>query len=201
MYFSPYLAIGRAQGGGGVCQGIGTQPADAVFHPGQLKNQNFSNLIFLILRSHKNDHPSYVKHVLGRIHVFFTLFAIGCGGRGGQTRMVHNLLMLFFSLYSSKIQVSEAFFFLIPARLVGTCIRCTTQGHTGHPQGHSALPHLPSRRMMLRDMGYSSGRDSMSTKEQSQARKPSRIPANEASSPLGHRSQRPNACPQVQIPK
>ena len=28
--------------------------------------------------------------------------------------------------------------------------------------------------------------------------KPSRIPANEASSPLGHRSQRPNACPQVQ---
>ena len=31
----------------------------------------------------QNDHPSCVKHVLRRIHVFFTLFAMGCGGGGG----------------------------------------------------------------------------------------------------------------------
>ena len=33
-------------GGGGVSQGIVTQPAYAVFHPGQLKNGSFRNLFF-----------------------------------------------------------------------------------------------------------------------------------------------------------
>ena len=33
--FAPYLGIGP--GGGGASQGIGTQPAAAVFHPGQLQ--------------------------------------------------------------------------------------------------------------------------------------------------------------------
>ena len=37
--FSPYWGI--TSGGGGVSQGIGTQPAYAVFHPGQLKNGSF----------------------------------------------------------------------------------------------------------------------------------------------------------------
>ena len=38
---------------------------------------------------------------------------IGCrgGGGGGQTGLVHNLLMQFFSLYSSKIEVSETYFY------------------------------------------------------------------------------------------
>ena len=57
-----------------------------------------------------NDHPRYVKHVSGRIHVFFTLFAIGWEG-GGQTGLVHILLMQFFTLYSSKIAVFETYFF------------------------------------------------------------------------------------------
>ena len=35
-------------GGGGFSQGIGAQPANAIFHPGQLKNQSFRNF-FLIL--------------------------------------------------------------------------------------------------------------------------------------------------------
>ena len=35
-----------APGGEGVSQGIGTQPADAVFHPRQLKNGSFRNLFF-----------------------------------------------------------------------------------------------------------------------------------------------------------
>ena len=29
-----------------------------------------------------NDHPRYVKHVLGRIYVFFTLFGYWVGGGG-----------------------------------------------------------------------------------------------------------------------
>ena len=35
-----------AGGGGGGLQGIGTQPAYAVFHRGQLKNGHFRNLFF-----------------------------------------------------------------------------------------------------------------------------------------------------------
>ena len=45
--FSPYLGIRSGwRGGGGGSQGIGTQPAYAVFHPGQLKNRSFWNLFF-----------------------------------------------------------------------------------------------------------------------------------------------------------
>ena len=35
-------------GGGGGSRGIGTQPANAVFHPGQLKKSKFPKLTFLI---------------------------------------------------------------------------------------------------------------------------------------------------------
>ena len=44
--------------------------------------------------------------------MFFTLFAIGRrGGGGGSPKgLVHNLLMLFFTLDSSKIEVSETYF-------------------------------------------------------------------------------------------
>ena len=69
-------------------QGIGTQPAYAVFHPGQLKNRSFRNLFFDIVTT-QNDHPSYVKHVLGRIYVFLTLFGYqvrGGGGGGGGSQ-------------------------------------------------------------------------------------------------------------------
>ena len=65
----------------------------------------------------QNDHPSYVKHVLGPIYVVFTLFGNqvrGGGGGGGASRgMVHNLLMQFFTPDSSKIEVFETFFFVI----------------------------------------------------------------------------------------
>ena len=49
--------------------------------------------------------------------MFFTQFGYwagrggGAGGEGGQTGLVHNLLIQFFSLYSSKIEVSETYVF------------------------------------------------------------------------------------------
>ena len=46
--------------------------------------------------------------------MFFTLFGYwvrGGGGWGGQTGLVRNLLMQFFSLCSSKIEVFETYFF------------------------------------------------------------------------------------------
>ena len=57
------------------------------------------------------DHPRYVKHVLGRIYVFFTRFGNQVRGGGGPKGLVHNLLMQFFTPGSSKIDVFETCFF------------------------------------------------------------------------------------------
>ena len=91
----------------------GTQPANAAFHRGQLKNQSFPNFFYDIL-STRYDHPSFAKHVLGRIYVFVTLFGylVRWGGGGGSSKgWVHNLLLQFFTLVSSKIKFFETHFF------------------------------------------------------------------------------------------
>ena len=58
------------------------------------------------------DHPRYIKHVLGRIYMFCTLFGyyLRGGGGGAPKGWVHNLLMQFFTLGSSKIEVFETYF-------------------------------------------------------------------------------------------
>ena len=45
VFFTLFGVLGGGGGGGG-SQGMGTQPACAVFHPGQLKNRSFRNLFF-----------------------------------------------------------------------------------------------------------------------------------------------------------
>ena len=85
----------------------GLQPADAIFQPGQLKNQSF--LIFFDMVTTQNGHPRYVKHVLGSIYVFSTPFGYWVPGGGSPKGLVHNLLMQFFTLGSSKIKVSETY--------------------------------------------------------------------------------------------
>ena len=62
----------------------GTQPACAVFRPVELKNRSFQIYFFDFVTT-RNDQPSFVKHVLGSSHVFFTLFGdwvwgLGVGG-------------------------------------------------------------------------------------------------------------------------
>ena len=52
VFFTPFGYYVR---GGGSSQGIGTQPAYAVFHPGQLKNRSFRILLFLFFGY--CDHP------------------------------------------------------------------------------------------------------------------------------------------------
>ena len=61
----------------------------------------------------QNDHPNYVKHGLGRIYVFLTLFGyqVRGGGGGSPRELVHNLLMQFFTPDNSKIEVFEPCFF------------------------------------------------------------------------------------------
>ena len=62
----------------------------------------------------QNDHPRYVKHVLRRICMFFTLFWYW-PHRGGGVRkgLVHNLLMQLSTLGSSKIEVFEPYFLIL----------------------------------------------------------------------------------------
>ena len=60
------------------------------------------------------DHPRYVKHVLGRIYVFFTSFGYWVRGGGCPPKgLVHNQLIQFFTLGSSKSRFPKIIF-LIP---------------------------------------------------------------------------------------
>ena len=53
-----------------------------------------------------------MKHVSGRIYVFLTLLGYQVRGGGGVPKgLVHNLLMQFFTLGSSKIEVFQTCFF------------------------------------------------------------------------------------------
>ena len=82
------------------------------FNPDSSKIEVFETCFFDIVTT-QNDHPRYVKHVLGRIYVFFTLFGyqVGGGGGGAPKGLVHNLLMQFFNPDSLKIEVFETCFF------------------------------------------------------------------------------------------
>ena len=52
-----------------------------------------------------------IKACFSRIYVFFILFEYWVRGRGAPKRLVHNLLMQFFTPGSSKIEVCETYFF------------------------------------------------------------------------------------------
>ena len=79
------------------------------FTLGSSKIEVFETYFFDIVTT-QYDHPRYVEHVLGRIYVFFTLFGYWVRGGGSPTGLVHNLLMRFFTLGSSKIEVFETYF-------------------------------------------------------------------------------------------
>ena len=50
------------------------------FSPRTAQKSKFSKLVFLIVVITQNDHSSNVKHVLGCIYVFVTLFGYWVGG-------------------------------------------------------------------------------------------------------------------------
>ena len=66
-----------------------------------------SETYFFDIVTTQYDYPRYVKHVLGRIHVSFTLFGFWVREGG----LEHNVLMQYFTLGSSKIEVFESYFF------------------------------------------------------------------------------------------
>ena len=55
------------------------------FNPDSSKIEFFETCFFDIVTT-QNDHPRYVKHVLGRIYVFFTLFGNQVRGGGGVSQ-------------------------------------------------------------------------------------------------------------------
>ena len=79
------------------------------FTLGSSKIEVFETCFYDIVTT-QNDHPRYVKHVLGRIYVFFTLFGYSVKGGGSPKGLVHNVLTQLFTLGSSKIEVFETSF-------------------------------------------------------------------------------------------
>ena len=111
MCLSSYYGIGCA---GRVSQGIGTQPASAVFHLGQLKNQSLRNLVFFDTVIFGNDHPRYVKHVLGRIYLFVILFWYWVRGAGVPRDCYTTCFCGFSPGAAQKLKFSKLIF-LIPS--------------------------------------------------------------------------------------
>ena len=65
------------------------------FTLGRSKMEVFETCFYDIVTT-QYDHPSYVKHVFGRIYLFFTLFGYWAHGGGGglsPKAWVHNLLV------------------------------------------------------------------------------------------------------------
>ena len=81
------------------------------FNPDSSKIEVFETCFFDIVTT-QNDHPSYVKHVLGRIYVFFTRFGyqVGGGGAGLPRDGCTTCLCSFFNPDSSKMEVFETCF-------------------------------------------------------------------------------------------
>ena len=99
-------------GGGGSPKGLVHNLMMQLFTLDSSKIEVFKTCFFDIMTT-QYDHPSYLKHVLGRIYMFFTLFGYWFwGGGGGSPKgLVHNLLMQFFTLESSKMEVFKTCFF------------------------------------------------------------------------------------------
>ena len=100
----------RGGGGGGAPKGLVHNLLMQLFTLGSSKIEVFETCFFDVVTT-QNDHPRYVKHVLGRMYMFFTLFGPGGGGGGLPKGLVHNLLMQLFHLGSSKNEVFETCFF------------------------------------------------------------------------------------------
>ena len=107
-----FTLFGYQVGGGGSPKGLVHNLLMQFFNPDTSKIEVFETCFFDIVTT-QNDHPRYVKHVLGRIYVFLTLFGnqVRGGGGGAPKGRVHNLLMQFFTPDSSKIEVFETCFF------------------------------------------------------------------------------------------
>ena len=68
---------------------------------------------FYDLVTTRYDHPSYVKHVLGRIYMFFTLFGYWVRGGGGLPRDGYKTCLCSFSPWAAQKSKFSKLVFLI----------------------------------------------------------------------------------------
>ena len=84
------------------------------FTLGSSKIEVFETCFFDIVTT-QNDHPRYVKHVLGRIYMFFPLFGYSVwgegGGGGGSQGIGTQRAYAAFHPGSSKIEVFKTGFY------------------------------------------------------------------------------------------
>ena len=81
--FHPIRVLAARGGGGGSPKGLVHNLLMQSFTLDSSKIEVFKICFFDIVAT-QYDHPSYLKHVLGRIYMFFTLFAYWVGGGGGS---------------------------------------------------------------------------------------------------------------------
>ena len=101
-----FILFGYWVPGGGGLPRDGYTTCLCSFSPWAAQKSKFSKLIFFDIVTTQYDHPRYVKHVLGRIYVFFTLLGTRCargGGGGAPKGLVHNLPMQFSTLHSMDV--------------------------------------------------------------------------------------------------
>ena len=69
----------------GLVNGLAHKLLMQFFTTGSSKIEAFENLFYDIVTT-QYDHARYVRHVLGRIYLFFTLFGYWLGGGGGHSQ-------------------------------------------------------------------------------------------------------------------
>ena len=99
-------------GGGGALKGLVHNLLMQFFNPDSSKMEVFETCFFDIVTT-QNDHPRYVKHVLGRIYVFFTLFGYQVGGGGGLPRDWYTTCLCSFSTRTPQKSKFSKLVFLI----------------------------------------------------------------------------------------
>ena len=85
-----------------VSEWAGAQPAYAAFHLGPLKNRSFQKLFFDIMITY-NDHPRYVKHVVGRLGSIYMFVITLFGDWGGGYTMPRHLALPALHHYTKRM--------------------------------------------------------------------------------------------------
>ena len=114
MFFTQFGVFGYyLRGGGGSPKGLVHNLLMQFFTPCSSKIEVFETFFFDMVTT-QYDHPSYVRHVLGRIYVFVTLFGYWVGGGGGGLpRDWYTTCWCSFSLWTARKWKFSKLVFLI----------------------------------------------------------------------------------------
>ena len=102
MFFTLFgYQVWGGGGGGGAPKGRVHNLLMQFFNPDSSKIEVFETCFCDIVIT-QNDHSRYVKHALGRIYVFFTLFGYQVRGGGGLLGDWYTTCLCSFSLWTAQ---------------------------------------------------------------------------------------------------